>query len=432
MDRRTSERLYREAVKLIPGGVNSPVRAFRSVNDTPFFVKRAKGASLFDVDGNEYIDYVASWGAVILGHGDRGIIDAVCEAMEEGTSFGACHPYEIELARLITEALPSVEMVRLTSSGTEATMSAIRLARGFTGKDGVIKFRGCYHGHVDSLLVKAGSGLATFGIPDSMGIPADLAKHTYVADFNHIDSVTRILDGGHDIACLIIEPIVGNMGILPPEPGFLEEVARLCREREILLIFDEVITGFRVGYGGAQGLYGVTPDLTCLGKIIGGGFPIGAYGGKREVMERIAPLGDVYQAGTLSGNPVAVRAGLYVLNYLRDRKEVYEGLKRRGEVLCDGITELAREFGIPYRINGVTGMFTGFFSAAKVYDYESALASDRAMYESFFKRMCSAGLFFAPSPFEAAFVTLSHREREIEFTLNAFREVFRALAAGPG
>ena len=386
MKREKSMRLYEEAVRLMPAGVNSPVRAFRSVNQIPFFVERSSGAYLYDVDGNAYLDFVASWGAVILGHAHEGLVREAQAAVADGTSYGACHPHEAKLARLLMEAFPSMEKVRLTSSGTEATMSAIRLARGATGKNGVIKFRGCYHGHVDSLLVKAGSGLATYGTPDSAGVPADLAKHTFVAEFNHLDSVQAIIRGNEDIACMIIEPIMGNMGVILPEKGFLEGVEDLCRKAGILLIFDEVITGFRVAYGGAQQLFGINPDLTCLGKIIGGGFPIGAFGGKAAIMDHIAPLGSVYQAGTLSGNPVAVRAGIYALNFLKNAKP-YDDLKVKGELMARSVLESAARFGIPYRINGVTGMFTGFFSSTDVTDYDSAAQASRDLYVRFFDMM---------------------------------------------
>jgi glutamate-1-semialdehyde 2,1-aminomutase len=427
MNREKSHKLYEEAKKLMPAGVNSPVRAFLSVGDEPFYVERGKGAYLFDVDGNQYLDYVASWGAVILGHAHDGLIEEVASAIQDGTSFGACHPYEIELARLVTEAFPSMERIRLVSSGTEATMSAIRLARGFTGKNGIIKFRGCYHGHVDSLLVKAGSGLATFGIPDSKGIPEDLAKHTYIAEFNHPESVVAITEKNDDIACVILEPIMGNMGVILPNDGFLEKVQEICRTKGILLIFDEVITGFRVAYGGAQHLYGIRPDLTCLGKIIGGGFPVGAFGGKKEIMERIAPLGDVYQAGTLSGNPVATRAGIYALNYLKKHPETYELLRERGDELTSGLLECARRYGIPYAINSAAGMFTGFFAKGSVHDYEAANAADRELYGRFFKGMSDEGIFFAPSQFEVAFLTISHTNDEIAKTLDACEKVFQRL-----
>ena len=427
MNRKKSNALYEKAKHFIPGGVNSPVRAFSSVNDKPFYVEKGKGAYLFDVDGNAYLDYVSSWGAIILGHADKGLNKEIRAALSDGTSFGTCHPYEVKMAGLIAQAFPSIEMVRLTSSGTEATMSAIRLARGFTKKNGVIKFRGCYHGHVDSLLVKAGSGLATYGIPDSSGILKDLARHTYVADFNHLDTVRNIVKGNKDVACVILEPVMGNMGVILPEKGFLEGIQEICRKEKILLICDEVITGFRVLYGGAQHIYGIEPDITCLGKIIGGGFPIGAFGGKREVMEKVAPLGDVYQAGTLSGNPIAVRAGIYVLKYLRKNKNVYRLMGKRVDELKKNITEIAKRLKIPYRINSITGMFTGFFSDGDVYDYETAYTASRVMYEKFFKLMLEEGIFFAPSPFEASFITLSHGEKEITKTVEAYEKVFKRL-----
>lgn len=427
MNREKSHTLFEAAQKLIPGGVNSPVRAFRSVGSEPFYVKRGKGAYLFDVDGNQYLDYVASWGAIMLGHAHDGLNAEIHAALEEGTSFGACHPHEVDLAKLICDAFPSMERIRLVSSGTEATMSAIRLARGFTGKNGIIKFRGCYHGHVDSLLVKAGSGLATFGIPDSKGIPEDLAKHTYVAEFNHLESVQAITDKTDDIACVILEPIMGNMGVILPEEGFLQAVRAMCSAKGILLIFDEVITGFRVAFGGAQSLYNIRPDLTCLGKIIGGGFPIGAFGGRQEIMEKVSPLGDVYQAGTLSGNPIATRAGIYVLSYLKEHQDTYEVLRKQGDTVKSGMLACARRYGIPYTINSATGMFTGFFTEGNVRDYESANASDRKVYEKYFKGMLEEGIFFAPSQFEAAFLTLSHGEDEIAKMLDACEKVFRAI-----
>jgi glutamate-1-semialdehyde 2,1-aminomutase len=429
MIREKSAALFNKATDLIPGGVNSPVRAFKSVNDIPFYVKKAKGAYLYDVDGNEYLDYVSSWGAIILGHADEGLVHAIKSAVEDGTSYGACHPSEIEIAQLIVDAFPSIELVRLTSSGTEATMSAVRLARGFTKKQGIVKFRGCYHGHVDSLLVKAGSGLATFGMPDSGGVPEDLAKHTYVAEFNHIETVNRIVNEQKDIACLIIEPIMGNMGVILPDKDFLKDVQEICHKSGILLICDEVITGFRVAYGGAQHIYGIDPDITCLGKIIGGGFAIGAFGGKRKIMEALAPLGDTYQAGTLSGNPVTVRAGIYTLQYLRDHKENYGQMNHRMEAAKKSILEIARTHNIPYRINSTTGMFTGFFSERDVNDYESATACDRKAYERFFKLMLDEGIFFAPSQFEASIVTLCHKEKEILRTVESYEKVFRAMSS---
>jgi glutamate-1-semialdehyde 2,1-aminomutase len=425
MNREKSHTLFQAAQELMPAGVNSPVRAFKSVGSEPFYVKRGKGAYLFDVDGNRYLDYVASWGAIILGHAHDGLNAAIHAALEEGASFGACHPHEIELAKLICNAFPSMERIRLVSSGTEAVMSAIRLARGFTGKDGIIKFRGCYHGHADSLLVKAGSGLATFGIPDSKGIPGDLARHTYIAEFNRLESVQSIIAKTDDVACIILEPIMGNMGVILPEEGFLRGVREICTSKDILLIFDEVITGFRVAFGGAQSLYGIRPDLTCLGKIIGGGFPIGSFGGRKEIMERVSPLGDVYQAGTLSGNPIATRAGVYVLSYLKEHQDTYEVLRRRGETLKSGMLECARRYGIAYTVNSATGMFTGFFTESDVRGYDAANSSDRKAYEKYFKGMLDEGIFFAPSQFEAAFLTLSHGDDDLAKTLDACEKVFR-------
>lgn len=429
MIREKSAALFNKATNLMPGGVNSPVRAFKAVNDIPFFVKNAKGAYLFDVDGNKYLDYVSSWGAIILGHADEGLVDVIKSAVEDGTSYGACHSSEIDIAQLIVDAFPSIELVRLTNSGTEATMSAVRLARGFTRKNGVIKFRGCYHGHVDSLLVKAGSGLATFGTPDSGGVLEDLAKYTYVAEFNHIETVKKIVNEHKDIACIIIEPIMGNMGVILPDQDFLKEIQEICHKSGILFICDEVITGFRVAYGGAQHIYGIDPDITCLGKIIGGGFAIGAFGGKKNIMEALAPLGDIYQAGTLSGNPIAVKAGIYTLQYLRDHKEDYNNMKQVIEVVKKSILGLARKYDIPYYINSTIGMFTGFFSEHDVNDYESATACDRKAYESFFKYMLAEGIFFAPSQFEASIITLCHKEKEILKTVESYEKVFRAMAS---
>ncbi len=426
MERKRSEEFYGQAVGVIPAGVNSPVRAFLSVGEKPFYVDHAKGPCLYDVDGNRYIDFVSSWGAVMLGHADEGLTREAQAAVADGTSFGACHPYEPELARLIIDAFPSIEMVRLTNSGTEATMSAIRVARGAKGKSGVIKFRGCYHGHVDSLLVKAGSGLATYGTPDSEGVPADLAKHTFVAEFNHIGTVERLLKEQKDVACLILEPIMGNIGVVLPTETFLRDVRDLCDSYGVLLIFDEVITGFRVAYGGAQELYGVRPDLTCLGKIIGGGFPIGAFGGRRDVMEKLAPLGGVYQAGTLAGNPVAVRAGIHTLKRLK-KEMPYDGLRRRLERIGAALLQAAREEGMPYSVNGATALFTGFFADRDVVDYDSAVSSDRRLYALFFKAMLDEGVFFAPSQYEAAFLTMAHDDAVVEQTIETCRRAFRKI-----
>jgi len=426
MERKRSEELYDKAVSLLPCGVNSPVRAFLSVGAKPFYVDRAEGPYLFDVDGNRYIDFVSSWGAVILGHCDAGLTAEVQAAVEDGTSYGACHPYEPALAAMIAEAFPSIEMMRLTNSGTEATMSAVRLARGATGRTGIIKFRGCYHGHVDSLLVKAGSGLATYGVPDSEGVPADLAKHTFVAEFNDIDSVKKIVGEEKDIACLILEPVMGNMGVVLPERNFLEDVRDICSVHGIILVFDEVITGFRIAYGGAQEVYGIKADLTCLGKVIGGGFPIGAFGGRRDLMERLAPAGGVYQAGTLSGNPVAVRAGLYTLGRLKEEMP-YEGMAAALAGFGAEVSRVSREEGIAYKINGLTSMFTGFFNDRDVVDYETAASSDRRLYAAFFKAMLDQGVFFAPSQYEAAFLTTAHTSAVLERTVEIYRRVFRKM-----
>lgn len=424
MKRNKSHRLYETAQTLIPAGVNSPVRAFRSVGCEPFYVKQGKGAYLFDVDGNRYLDYVASWGAIILGHADEGFTKEIRDALEDGTSFGACHASEVELAELIREAFPSMERMRLVSSGTEATMSAIRLARGFTGKDGIIKFRGCYHGHADSLLVKAGSGLATFGIPDSGGIPEDLAKHTYIGEFNLLETVRAIIEKTDDIACVILEPIMANLGVILPDESFLRGLREICTAKDIVLIFDEVISGFRVAFGGAQALYNIRPDLTCLGKIIGGGFPIGAFGGRKEIMEKISPLGNVYQAGTLSGNPIATRAGIYVLSYLKEHRGIYERFRERGDALKSGMLATARKYGIHFTINSITGMFTGFFADSDARGCDTANMADRKAYETFFQGMLDEGIFFAPSQFEAAFLTLAHSDDEIAKTIDACDKVF--------
>jgi glutamate-1-semialdehyde 2,1-aminomutase len=428
MNRENSRRLFDKAKRLIPGGVNSPVRSFLSVHDEPFYVDRAKGAYLYDVDGNRYIDYVASFGAIILGHGEEGLIEEIKRALEAGTSYGACHPYEIELAELIVEAFPSIELLRLTNSGTEATMSAIRLARGYTGKKRIIKFRGAYHGHADFLLTSGGSGMATLSQPESKGVLEEHVRETIVADFNDIDSVLRVIKDDRDVACVILEPVMGNMGVILPKSGFLKDLESLCKEKGILLIFDEVITGFRVAFGGAQTIYGIDPDITCLGKIIGGGFPVGAFGGKREIMENISPLGKVYQAGTLSGNPIAVRAGIYVLKYLKEKKEVYRDLERKVRTISEEVKKIAQKYKIPYTVNGLCGMFSGFFVDGEVNDYESAKKSDRSLYEKFFKLMLKQGIFFAPSPFEASFLTVSHGEKEIDSTIEAYERVFKELA----
>jgi glutamate-1-semialdehyde 2,1-aminomutase len=416
-----SEQWFAEAARLMPGGVNSPVRAFRGVGGSPFFVARGEGARLVDVDGRSYLDYVMSWGPLVLGHAPKRVIEALRGALDRGTSYGAPTPGEVELAREIAAAVPSMEMLRLVSSGTEAAMSALRVARGFTGRSKLVKFEGCYHGHADSLLVKAGSGGATFGVPDSLGVPAELARLTLTAPFNDLDAVKAMLDAeGRDVAAVILEPVVGNMGVVPPAPGFLAGLRELTQRHGALLVFDEVITGFRVAYGGAQARYGVTPDLTILGKIIGGGLPVGAYGGRREVMERISPLGGVYQAGTLSGNPLAVTAGLETLRALRE-PGVYDTLESRAAALEAGLREAAARAGVAATVNRVGSMLTGFFTDGPVTDWTSAARADRARYGAFFHAMLDRGVYLAPSQFEAAFLSLAHSPDDVAATVEAAR-----------
>jgi glutamate-1-semialdehyde 2,1-aminomutase len=422
-----SARLFARALELMPGGVNSPVRAFRGVGGTPLFIKSASGPTIADVDGRTFIDYVGSWGPMILGHADAEIIDALAAVAASGTSFGAPNELEIELAEEIVDAVPSVEMVRMVNSGTEATMSAIRLARGITGRDKLVKFEGCYHGHADSLLVKAGSGVATLGLPDSPGVPASLAQHTLTVSFNDVAALGDIFRQHHDIAAVIIEPVAGNMGVVPPAPGFLEFCREVTSRNGALLIFDEVMTGFRVARGGAQELYGITPDITCLGKIIGGGLPVGCYGGRRELMLNIAPTGPIYQAGTLSGNPLAMTAGLLTLRRLRDRA-IYEGLEQRSARLCEGLSEAAAETGIKTIINRVGSMWTGFFAEVPVTNWPTANKSNRERYGKFFHAMLEEGVYLAPSQFEAAFVSTTHTDMIIGETIEAARRAFKVIS----
>jgi glutamate-1-semialdehyde 2,1-aminomutase len=422
-----SEELFARAVELMPGGVNSPVRAFRGVGGTPRFIASAQGATLTDVDGRTYIDYVGSWGPMILGHADAEVIAALHEALGRGTSYGAPTGLEIEMAEEIIAAVPSIEMVRMVNSGTEATMSALRLARGVTGRSKIVKFEGCYHGHGDSLLVKAGSGVATLGLPDSPGVPASVAQHTITAPFNDTEALARVFDEhGADIAAVIIEPVVGNMGCVPPREGYLQSIRELTRRHGALFIFDEVMTGFRLARGGAQELYGVTPDITTLGKIIGGGLPVGAYGASREIMNMVAPAGPVYQAGTLSGNPLAMTAGLATLRRLRDRS-VYEGLERAGRRLCEGMAGAAREAGVKTITNRVGSMFTTFFTEEPVTDWASASKSDRERFGKFFHAMLAEGVYLAPSQFEAGFIGTAHSDELIDRTVEAARKAFRTL-----
>jgi glutamate-1-semialdehyde 2,1-aminomutase len=424
---RSSEELFARAVELMPGWVNSPVRAFRGVGGTPRFIASARGARMTDVEGRSYIDYVGSWGPMILGHAAPEVVDALHEALGRGTSYGAPTELEVEMAEEIIDAVPSVEMVRMVNSGTEATMSALRLARGATGRDKIVKFEGCYHGHGDSLLVKAGSGVATLGLPDSPGVTASVASNTITAPFNDTPALERVMDEhGADVAAVIVEPVVGNMGCVPPREGYLQALRDVTRRHGALLILDEVMTGFRLARGGAQELYGVTPDITTLGKIIGGGLPVGAYGGRRDLLEQIAPAGPVYQAGTLSGNPLAMTAGLAVLRRLRDRS-IYERLEEAGRRLCEGLAEAAREAGVETVTNRVGSMFTTFFTDSEVTDWPTAAKSDRARYGRFFHAMLEGGVYLAPSQFEAAFISLAHTDDLLDLTMEAARKAFRAV-----
>lgn len=424
-----SEILFERAVELMPGGVNSPVRAFRGVGGTPLFIRSAKGPTITDVDGRSYIDYVGSWGPMILGHADDEIVRSLQDITCSGTSFGAPNELEVKLAEEIVDAVPSIEMVRMVSSGTEATMSAIRLARGVTGRSKLIKFEGCYHGHGDSLLVKAGSGVATLGLPDSPGVPRELAEQTITVPFNNPDLLREVFSKHKDIAAVIIEPIVGNMGCVPPAEAYLETVRELTKANGALLIFDEVMTGFRVARGGAQQLYGITPDITTLGKIIGGGLPVGAYGGSRELMNNIAPAGPIYQAGTLSGNPLSMTAGLITLRRLRD-ESIYERLERASAQLCAGLGTAARDAGIETVTNRVGSMWTTFFTSDPVQDWESASKANRQVYGRFFHAMLNEGVYLAPSQFEAAFVSAAHTDEVIDSTIEAARRAFLTTLSG--
>ncbi len=422
-----SKIFYERALKSIPGGVNSPVRACKAVKSDPIFFERGEGAYLIDVDGNRYIDYVCSWGPLILGHSHPEVIANVYFAAKKGTSFGAPTWQEVELAEFIKSCIPSIEKIRLVNSGTEATMSAIRLARAYTGRKKIIKFEGCYHGHVDSLLVKAGSGLATFGIPSSPGIPEELTAHTLNLPFNDFTAVEKAFEKyGKEIAGIIVEPIPGNMGVVLPKDGFLEFLREITKKYEALLIFDEVITGFRIGLSGAQGKYGITPDLTCLGKIIGGGLPVGAYGGKEEIMNLVAPEGPVYQAGTLSGNPIAVSAGLATLKELI-KPGTYEKLENLSKILEEGIKEVLKKLGLPYQLNRAGSMLTLFFTEKEVIDFQSALSSNTEKFAIFWQKMLERGVYLAPSQFEAWFISLAHGEAEINSTLKAIYEVLKEI-----
>lgn len=418
--------LFEQSQKFIPGGVNSPVRAFRSVGGTPIFFKQGKGSRLWDEDGKEYIDYIGSWGPMILGHAHPEVIAAVQKTAENSLSFGAPTARELEMAELINHLVPSMEQVRLVSSGTEATMSAIRLARGFTNRQKIVKFEGCYHGHADALLVKAGSGLLTFGTPSSAGVPAEVAAHTLTLPYNDIPSLQQLFSEiGQDIACVIVEPVAGNMNLITPAAGFLQTLRALCSEHGAVLIFDEVMTGFRVAKGGAQALYGVNPDLTTLGKVIGGGLPVGAFGGRKDIMQCLAPLGPVYQAGTLSGNPVAVAAGLATLNLIQ-QTGFHERLAATTKSLTDGLSAIAREAGVAFSAQAVGGMFGIYFSADVPNSFDDVMQSDRDAFNRFFHAMLDDGIYLAPSAFEAGFVSAAHSEQDIEQTLSAARKYFQS------
>lgn len=427
ISRAKSEALFAEALKYIPGGVNSPVRAFRAVGGQPFFVNRAAGAHVFDVDGNDYVDYVGTWGPAILGHAHPKIIRAVQAAAEQGTSFGIPNPLEVTMAKLVCAAVPSVQKVRMCNSGTEACMSAIRLARGFTKRDKIVKFDGCYHGHADSLLVKAGSGALTFGHPDSLGVPASFTQHTIVAPFNDEEAVRAVFEANRgQIAGIIVEPVPGNAGLYLPKPGYLEFLSRITSEHGALLIFDEVMTGFRLAPGGAQERFGITPDLSCFGKIIGGGLPVGAFGGRAEIMDCLAPLGGVYQAGTLSGNPLAMAAGIAALEELKSTN-AHAQLEELGAQLETGMCDAAKSANIPVTFNRCGSMFCGYFTDQPVHNLADAMHADRVRFAKFFHGMLDAGVYLAPSQFEAGFLSTAHTGADLEHTVAAAAKVMKGL-----
>lgn len=420
-----SEMLFKEAVKYIPGGVNSPVRAFGSIGDTPRFIERADGVYLYDVDGNSYLDYIGSWGPMLLGHNHPEIAASVIEACKSGLSFGAATEREVDMAKLICEIVPSIEMVRMVNSGTEAVMSAIRTARGYTGRNKIVKFMGCYHGHSDAMLVKAGSGVMTSGVPDSAGVPAGCTEDTLSAIYNDLDSVKELFRQlGDEIAAIIVEPVGANMGVVPPAEGFLEGLRQICDENECLLIFDEVITGFRLALDGAQGFYGIRPDLTTFGKIIGAGMPVGAYGGKREIMEMVSPVGSVYQAGTLSGNPVAMAAGLTQLRILKDHPEIYQNLNATGDWFFGEVADICKNSQSNYQINHVGSLGCIFFTEEPVVNYASAKTSDTDKFSDYCKYMLNHGIYLAPAQFEAMFLSAAHTREELEHTLEIMEEYF--------
>ncbi|MBD1381188.1 glutamate-1-semialdehyde 2,1-aminomutase [Metabacillus arenae] len=422
-----SKTAFKKANRLMPGGVNSPVRAFKSVNMDPIFMERGKGSKIYDIDGNEYIDYVLSWGPLILGHANDQVVESVKKVVESGTSFGAPTEIENELAKLVIERVPSIEIVRMVSSGTEATMSALRLARGYTGRNKIVKFEGCYHGHGDSLLIKAGSGVATLGLPDSPGVPEGVAKNTITVPYNDLESIRYAFEQfGDDIAGVIVEPVAGNMGVVPPQPGFLEGLREITSQNGSLLIFDEVMTGFRVDYHSAQGYFDVTPDLTCLGKVIGGGLPVGAYGGKAEIMEQIAPSGPIYQAGTLSGNPLAMTAGFETLKQLSPAS--YQEFNRKAEFLENGLKKAAEKYHIPHAVNRAGSMVGFFFTNNSVTNFEKAKTSDLAMFAVYYREMAEKGVFLPPSQFEGLFLSTAHTDEDLEKTIQAAEEAFAKIA----
>ena len=424
-----SLKLFEEAQALIPGGVNSPVRACKSVGCAPLFIERAQGSRIFDVDGNSYIDYVGSWGPMILGHRHPEVIKLIEFELSQGTSFGAPTVLEVRLAEMVKDAVPSIEMVRMVNSGTEATMSAIRLARAFTGRDAIVKFDGCYHGHADALLVEAGSGVATLGIPGSPGVPQSFVAQTISLPYNDIEAVTSLMNArGDEIACIIVEPVAGNMGCVPPAEGFLETLRKETEKHGTVLIFDEVMTGFRVAYGGAQALYGVTPDLTCLAKIIGGGLPVGAYGGRRDIMENVAPMGPMYQAGTLSGNPLAMAAGVATLKQLQE-PGVYEALEQKSSRLAIGLQGAATVVGLPVTFTRVGSMLGMFFTDQAVTNFADAKTSDLKMFAAYYNAMLDQGVYLAPSQFEASFVSAAHSQEDIDETVRAAADVFKTLGS---
>jgi glutamate-1-semialdehyde 2,1-aminomutase len=428
MNTEKSKILFERAKKILPGGVNSPVRAFKSVGGTPIFIESGEGSKIYDVDGNEYIDYIGSWGPHLFGHNPPFIKEAIKNALERGTSFGTPTELEVEIAELVRELVPSIEMIRFVNSGTEATMSAIRVARGFTKRNKIIKFEGCYHGHADFFLIKAGSGALTFGVPTSPGVTEGNAKDTLVADFNKIETVKKLIsENKNEIAAIIIEPIAGNMGVVPAEKSFLEELRQICNEEKIVLIFDEVMTGFRVAKGGAQEIYGIQPDLTTFGKIIGGGLPVGAYGGKAEIMSLVAPAGPVYQAGTLSGNPLAMSAGYSALSYIKNHPEIYQQLEMKSKKLEEGMKKNLKEAGKNFTINRVGSMMTLFFTEREVKYYDDAVSSDTKLFANYFQEMLIQGIYLPPAQFEAFFISTAHSDDDIKKTIEVQREVFRKI-----